>query len=312
MIRLRFGLLLLVVLLPPQLLRAQSWEDWYLHSNGSHLYVTEIGRGDTVVVLHGGWGGEHSYLLDAIAGLESDFHFVLYDQRGSLRSPSTDSLISLDQHVADLEALRETLGLDRMMIMAHSMGTFLAMSYLDRYPDRVAGLTLAAAIPAHMDGLAIHPEAIAFTERPAVNEQISNEGLDVDRIANSKEDSKIWKIRFAAANIYRVERWPQLKGGRIFYSEPANEATTRSMPDSWNFTSRLREHPYQITVVLGDHDFADWKGTQWTATAGDLRNVKLVMLEEAGHNAWIDRPTRFAEVLRNALSDGRHPMDATE
>lgn len=303
MARSKLLLALLLASFFPLILQAQPlWQDWYLYNNNANLYVTEIGRGDTIVVLHGGWGAEHSYLLDAITGHEDEFHFILYDQRGSLRSPSPDSLISVDQHVADLEKLREIFGMDRMSIMAHSMGTFLAMAYLDHYPENIAGLVLVAAVPARMDELSIAPEAIEFMERPEVEEQIAKEGLDPNRIANSKEDSKLWKIRFAATNIYHIDRWKQLKGGRIFYSDNANRAASSTMPESWDFTSRLRNHRYPITVIIGDHDFADWKAVRWQSIAAHLPNLDLTILEKAGHNAWIDQPDEFSSALESALT----------
>ena len=134
---------------------ANREEWWILNDDGCSLYVTEYGEGDTVVIIHGGFGGEYSYLLDAFSGFESNYHLVFYDQRGSLRSPYNvydnggsdqcpDSLISLDAHVEDLEHLRTELGLDQLTIVAHSMGTFIAMSYLEKYPDRVKGLVLVS------------------------------------------------------------------------------------------------------------------------------------------------------------------------
>lgn len=104
----------------------------------------------------------------------------------------------------------------------------------------------------------------------------------------------------------------QVKGGRIFYSNSANEATMRSMPGSWDFVHRLGHHPFPVTVIIGDHDFADWRGAYWTRIADSLTNVDVVMLEKAGHNAWIDRPKRFAEVLRDALQRARHPIADSE
>jgi proline iminopeptidase len=50
---------------------------------------------------------EHRYLLDALRGLEDRFHFVFYEQRGSLRSSSPDSLVSVAAHTRDLERLRQ-------------------------------------------------------------------------------------------------------------------------------------------------------------------------------------------------------------
>jgi pimeloyl-ACP methyl ester carboxylesterase len=126
-------------------------EQWYARvGDGHRTYVYEVGRaeaaGDTVVVLHGGWGAEHAYLLDPLLPLADRTRFVLYDQRGSLRSPAPDSTISIGRLVADLEALREDLGLDRMTLAAHSMGNHLAYAYLAAHPERVRGLVLVGPV----------------------------------------------------------------------------------------------------------------------------------------------------------------------
>src|SRR5712692_8127877 len=117
-------------------------EEWYLRTEdkAAELYVREVGQGDPVIVLHGGWGSEHSYLLNAIKGLETQFRFIFYDQRGSLRSPCKLEFISQEKHVQDLETLRKELKLEKVTIVAHSMGTRLAMFYLQKYPDRVKTL----------------------------------------------------------------------------------------------------------------------------------------------------------------------------
>lgn len=124
---------------------------WYLQVAGGEceLFVQEYGppAADTVVALHGGWGAEHGYLLTAFEGFAQDHHLVFYDQRGSLRSPCPDSLVSIDAHLADLDRLREELGMERMTLLGHSMGTNLALFYLRRRPDRVRGLVLAASNP---------------------------------------------------------------------------------------------------------------------------------------------------------------------
>jgi pimeloyl-ACP methyl ester carboxylesterase len=120
---------------------ADSQPEWYLPTgDGYRLFVQEFGRGaETLVVLHGGWGAEHSYLLDAFKGFETRFHLVFYDQRGSLRSPCPTEKISVEKHIEDLDLLRAALGLERMNIVAHSMGTYLAQAYLQKHPERVQG-----------------------------------------------------------------------------------------------------------------------------------------------------------------------------
>src|SRR5687767_4490599 len=67
--------------------RAPFIKDWFLSTGNwdkdPQLYVYEFGTGrDTVVMLHGGWGGEHSGLVEAVHDLKEQFHFIFYDQRG--------------------------------------------------------------------------------------------------------------------------------------------------------------------------------------------------------------------------------------
>lgn len=110
-------------------------KDWFLSTgnwqNDPQIYVCEFGTGtDTVVMLHGGWGGDHFGMIEAVAGLSNKFHFILYDQRGSLRSPFPDSLITFDQHIEDVERLRKELKMEKMNIVGHSMGASYPVSII--------------------------------------------------------------------------------------------------------------------------------------------------------------------------------------
>jgi pimeloyl-ACP methyl ester carboxylesterase len=144
---------------------------WYMNTedaDGTKLshYIAEYGveskPGNTVIVLHGGWGGEHSYLVPAIKPLADEYRFVLYDQRGSLRSPAVPpAKITYDALVEDLDQLRQRLGLEKVTLMAHSMGNMLAYGYLRAHPERVAGLVLVGpAGPGHDVGTEESPRMV--------------------------------------------------------------------------------------------------------------------------------------------------------
>lgn len=94
--------------------------------------------------LHGGWGGDHEDLLYGFLPLADGLRLTVYDQRGSLRS-RCDELPTAADHVADLEALRRALGEERLVVVGHSNGTWLAMACAEAYPSRVAGLVLIGA-----------------------------------------------------------------------------------------------------------------------------------------------------------------------
>ena len=279
--------------------------EWYLPTgDGCRLFVQEYGRGrDTVLVVHGGFGAEHSYLLDAFRGLEDRFHLVFYDQRGSLRSPCADSLISLAAHVRDLDRLRQELKLQRATLVAHSMGTVLAMQYLQDHPTRVRGMVLTGAIPPRTEGSNdMNREGMAMGSRPAVAEQMRLAGLGPDTSAyTAKERTTHWRIRFTGVNVYHVERWRQMRGGQVFYNQRAGSAAARSLPKSYDFRPAILAHPCPVWIVIGDHDYVDFgvpRHREWTRGAA---NVTLRVLPNAGHSAWIDDPDGWRESLGSAL-----------
>lgn len=113
--------------------------------NGHVLYVEECGRPDgmPVIFLHGGPGSgcsaAHRRFFDP-----TRFRAVLFDQRGCGRSSPLGGLhFNTTAHlVADIEALRETLGIARWMVFGGSWGSLLALAYATRHPASVAGLVL--------------------------------------------------------------------------------------------------------------------------------------------------------------------------
>src|SRR5262245_16181891 len=81
---------------------------WKLQTDdkAAWLYVCEYGRGEPVVVLHGGPGADHRYMVDVGRGLEDRFRFVFYDQRGGGLSHCAKESISLANNAEDLETVR--------------------------------------------------------------------------------------------------------------------------------------------------------------------------------------------------------------
>ena len=307
-------------------------EQWYLRTDdGVTLYVVEVGRaeaaGDTVLVLHGGFGADHSYLFDAVLPLADGRRFVLYDQRGSLRSPAPDSLLSTDAMVADVEALRADLGLDRVTLLGHSMGTALAYAYLAAHPDRVANLVLTGPVFPFWPGAGPDREMIealdipladttAMQERYVQNMEAIDARAEAERVEegldrparNGRERTATWRIGFASANLYHVDRWRQMTGGMAFYNGDVYPAlvAAESGFDGWRarwapFDPALRAYDGPLTFVVGVQDFIDPGAELWPAVAGRLPNARLDLIPEAGHNLWIDQPEPFEAAVRRAL-----------
>ena len=78
---------------------------------GVELFVRRVGQGPPTVVLHGGPGAHHDYLLPGFDALADGRELIYYDQRGGGRSPvPRDVAVGWTEQVADLEALRDSVG----------------------------------------------------------------------------------------------------------------------------------------------------------------------------------------------------------
>lgn len=116
------------------------------------LYYEQCGNpaGKPLVVVHGGPGGGWSAGSRRLAD-PAAYRIVLYDQRGCGRSTphagehDTSLATNTTSHlIADLERLREHLGIERWLVFGASWGTTLGLAYAERYPERVTELILAA------------------------------------------------------------------------------------------------------------------------------------------------------------------------
>lgn len=113
--------------------------------DGHGLHVEECGRRDglPVVFLHGGPGSgcgpAHRRFFDP-----ERFHAVLFDQRGCGRSaPPGGRRANTTAHlVADLERIREKLGIEAWIVFGGSWGSLLGLAYAQQHPERVLGLVL--------------------------------------------------------------------------------------------------------------------------------------------------------------------------
>jgi proline iminopeptidase len=96
------------------------------------------------VIVHGGPGLDHTYLLPGRKGLAERHRVIFYDQRGVGQSPATldAATISFDRFVSDIGDVRESLGIDRVNLLAHSWGALPAIVYAARHPEHVKSLIL--------------------------------------------------------------------------------------------------------------------------------------------------------------------------
>ncbi|MDQ8755901.1 alpha/beta hydrolase [Sphingosinicella sp. LHD-64] len=297
---------------PDDLFHQLQANAWYLTTGDrtSLVYVTSLGRGPRVVVLHGGFGANLYYMVRAIEPHLGVREFVLYDQRGSLLSPHRAALdtLSVENLVDDLERLRVQLGEERLVLFAHSMGSRLAYEYLRRFPDRVAGLILVGAFPPRGGGSfdAINQRGTAMTSRPEVAAVLAAEGVaELTEASTDRQRTLNWRIRFAGVNMVHVERWRDMEGGRAFYNGETGGRLGNSLTGDWDVPAMLGARRIPISVIQGDQDYVDPSAAGWSALAGEggplVRCLNVTPIRDGGHAVWLDDPRGFAAAVTRAL-----------
>lgn len=136
-------------------------DEGYAPVPGGKIYWRRFGSGPKtpLLVLHGGPGAAHNYLLP-LKALADDRPVIFYDQLGCGRAdaPADEKLYTIQRSVEELDAVRAALKLDRVILYGHSWGAFLAIEYLCQGRKGVDTLILGGAS-------ASTPQAMAGQQR---------------------------------------------------------------------------------------------------------------------------------------------------
>lgn len=118
-------------------------------ANSIYWEVCGNPSGKVALVVHGGPGSGASTGSARLFDPER-YRVVLFDQRGCGRSrphasdPATDMTVNTTHHlIADMERLREHLGIDRWLLHGGSWGSTLILAYAERHPTRVSAIVIA-------------------------------------------------------------------------------------------------------------------------------------------------------------------------
>jgi proline iminopeptidase len=157
--------------------------------NGVTLFTRRVGSGPLVLVLHGGPGAHHDYLLPQYDRLAQGRELFYYDQRGGGQSPvPRETPVGWREHVADLEEIRKALGLERLTLCGYSWGGLLAVLYLLEHPDRVERLALVS--PASITAQYRQQFEVEFARRMAAPDVVrEREGLKASGLRESDPEA---------------------------------------------------------------------------------------------------------------------------
>jgi proline iminopeptidase len=261
--------------------------------NGVSLFTRTIGNGPEVVVLHGGPGAHHDYLLPQFDRLARGRRLRYYDQRGGGRSPVDRAVpVAWREQVADLAALIAYWDATPATLLGYSWGGLLALLFAVAHPDRVARLALVCPAPANARDRRRFETRFAERSRgPA--------------ILRARQDLHASGLRERDPAAYRRRAFELSVAG--YFHDFANVGSLTS----FRLTGRTQE---EVWRSLGDYDlrpaldglrissrvFAGRHDAIPLDTAEDTAHrlgADLVVFEHSGHCPHVEEPDRFVREL---------------
>jgi proline iminopeptidase len=260
---------------------------------------------DRLLVLHGGPGAHHDYLLPQMLALANDREVVFYDQRGGGQSKTDDRTpITWRTQVDDLDLVIRELELESPTIVGYSWGGLLAMLYAI---EAVGGRTVSA--PCRL--VLIDPAPVTRQFRQAFESDFSRRqgSLEVLRL---REDLASSGLREKDADAYRHRTFELSVAG--YFADPmaARDLTP------FRVTGRVQA---SIWESLGDYDLTapglldsvsvptlivhgrqDPIPIASSEAAARAMHAQLVVLEDSGHVPYVEQPAPLFDAVRAFLA----------
>ena len=285
-------------------------------NGGVILYVKTVGRGPPLVVVHGGPGASHDYLLPSLYRLAISYRLVFIDERGSGRSPRLEDpkQYTVEKMADDVEAVRTALQLGKIALLGHSYGGVVVQAYAFKYQANLSHLILAST----------------FSSTRELNEALGRmkQAMPADRRARLEALEKaglfgkgeVWEHgRYTdeyAKLAWGVGYFPALYGAR---PEPNYDPVEGNTKNSWElyremwgshgefvvdgnlkeveWVDRLAEIKVPTLILVGDHDQSDPAMSR--EMNAKIAGSKLVVLPDSGHMTFVDQPELFIRAIRD-------------
>lgn len=264
-------------------------------------------------LVHGGPGADHTGFKPTFGALSDRLQLVYFDHRGQGRSArGLRSSYTLDNNVVDMEALRQYLGLDQLVVIGGSYGGMVAQAYASRYPDRVSQLILMVTV-AH-GGFLAQAQANLATRGTAEQRAIA-EYLWAGTFRDEEHLAEYFRLLAPLYSRRAAELLAEsgsdvnpdaVTGNRAILSVDAINEAFGGFLRTFDLRSELPQITAPTLVIAGRHDWI-CPPVFSEEIAGLIPGAELRILEDSGHSVRADQPDLLLETIGQFL-DGDLPI----
>ena len=289
----------------------------FVDANGVMIYYEEFGKGEPLMIVHGGPGATHDYFLPYLLPLARNNRLIFIDERGSGKSERLEDVkqYTVENMVEDLEAVREALGLGKMNLLGHSYGGVLVQAYALKYQENLSHLILCSTF----SSTALMNEVFVKMKEnmtPELRERINKmerEGLFGHGLPYEQN-------RYT--DDYKIAAWGEGYFPYLYQKNPDPDYDPTAGGFSWalyremwgsdgefiingnlvtaEYTDMLHTINVPTLITVGDHD--ECAPSLSELMHEKIPNSELVIFPQSGHLTFVDQPDMFMKSIEDFLS----------
>jgi proline iminopeptidase len=249
-------------------------------------------------LIHGGPGADHTGYKPTFSALTRRLQLVYFDHRGQGRSKrGAKETYTLENNVEDMEALRQHLGLDKIVVLGTSYGGMVALSYAARYPQNVSHLIVIVSTASYR-----------FLER--AKQILAERGTEEQkRVAqrlwdgNFENEGQLREYFKVMAPMYSLKHDPDTSvkvwDNKILSIDAINVAFGGFLR-TYDVTDQLYKITAPTLVIGGRHDWICAPEFS-EEIAGCIKNADLRIFENSSHLIRADEPEALMDAINGFL-----------
>lgn len=288
-------------------------EEGFVDAHGVMIYYSIIGKGEPLLIVHGGPGASHDYFLPYLLPLARTNRLIFIDERGSGQSEKLENAAdyTVENMVEDVEAVRKELNLGKISLLGHSYGGVLALAYALKYQQNLSHLILCSTFHSTSAMNEVFKKIEAKMD-PALLKRI--QGMEKEGLFGHGKDFE--KNRYTQE--YMVAAWGDGYFPYLYQNHPdPNYDPVANGVTSWDLYREMwgSDGEFIIDGNLKSVEYGDRLSTisvPTLITAGDndecdpslsremnekIKGSKIVIFPKSGHMTFVDQPSLFISTI---------------
>jgi proline iminopeptidase len=288
----------------------------FVDAHGVLIYYMTLGKGEPLVIVHGGPGASHDYFLPWLLPLARHNRVVFIDERGSGKSEKLEDVkqYTVENMVEDVEAVRRALDLGRINLLGHSYGGVLAQAYALKYQSHLRHLVLCSTFSSTS---AMNQVFVRMKEKMPAELRERIDKMEKEGVYGHGKPYE--QNRYTSE--YEIAAWGEGYFPYVYQNHPDPSYDPVAGGPSWDlyremwgstgeyvidgnlksaeYTEQLATLKVPTLITAGDHDECEPSLSE--TMHAKIKGSKLVVLPKSGHMTFVDQPRMFIEAVDNFL-----------